>query len=62
MKSVRTYRWVHVEEHVTIELERKKELLEDIGFKFEKNNEKFREYHVDTHLMFASVQPTTRPL
>ena len=66
----RTYRWVHIEEHVAIELEKKKEILEDIGVKFEKNNKQFREYHVDTHPMFAllpkktsfQVQPTTRPL
>ena len=49
----RTYRWVHIEEHVAIELEKNKELLEDIGVKFEKNNKKCHENHVDTHPMFA---------
>ena len=66
----RMYHWVHVEEHVAIELEKKTELVEDIGIKFDKNKKKFREYHVDTHPMFASlekhmsiqVQPATRPL
>ena len=65
-----TYRWVHIEEGVAIDLENKGELLEDIYVQFEKNSKKYREYHVDSHLMFASlqknvsiqVQPTTRPL
>jgi len=65
-----TYRWVHIEEDVAIEMEKNKELLEGIFVLFEKDNKKYREYHVDTHPMFATlkknmsiqVQPTTRPL
>ena len=35
-----TYRWVHIEEGVAIELEKKNESLEDIFIQFDKNNKK----------------------
>ena len=51
-----TYRWVHLKEIDAIKLENdeKNELLAKTFIEFEQNNEKMREYHVDTHPIFSS--------
>ena len=51
-----TYRWVHLDEDTAIKLENSEEekLLENTSIPFIHNNQKMREYHVDTHPAFAT--------
>ena len=51
-----TYRRVHLEESHAIKLEENDEvrLLSSTFIQFEKNEQKFREYHVDIHPIFMS--------
>ena len=71
-----TYRWIHLSESDAINLEKKQEqqLLENTYFEFEdKNGNKMREYHVNTHPAFRDKtkykkklsirqNPSTRPM
>ncbi len=45
---------MHLEESEAIDLDKDEEmkLLENTFIKFEENNKKMREYHVDTHPIF----------
>ncbi len=51
-----TYQWVHLEESEAIDLEKDEDmnLLENTFIKFEENDKKMREYHVDTHPIFMT--------
>jgi len=51
-----TYRWVHLDEDSAVKLENDEEekLLENTSIEFIHNNQKMREYHVDTHPAFAT--------
>ena len=51
-----TYRWVHLSESDAIQLEKNEDekLLENTFTEFIHNNQKMREYHVDTHSIFST--------
>ena len=53
-----TYRWVHLKEEDAIELERdnNNKLLENTFVEFTNDNQKMREYHVDTHPIFMTAK------
>ncbi len=55
----RAYRWVHIPEEEAKRLEQDKEqpLLANVYHEFIKENQKFREYHIDTHTAFNKLEP-----